>query len=261
MAHMPTFRALATGGLTGLAVALLAACSSSSGGGSASSSGPSPSASGSAAASPSAGASPALEDASADEILAQARAALLAAPSVHAKGAVRNAGTGYTLDLRLVRGVGATGSVASAGRTLGVLRIGKVAYVLLDAASWRAATGSDAAARTFAGKYLKVTDANAAQFQPFLALTDVQQAYGSALSPTGAVTKGKVTSVQGHRVIDLKIDGGASGDVYVALDGRPYPLRLAYGRGAKQHVDFDGFGAKVALAAPPAAKILTVPAG
>ncbi|MGZ4613290.1 MAG: hypothetical protein ACXV1K_09005 [Kineosporiaceae bacterium] len=260
MARMRTMRTLAVAGLAGLAVALVSACSGSSGGDPASRSGSAASGSASSGASPGPSSTPALEDASADEILAQARTALLAAATVHAKGAVQNAGTGYALDLRLVRGVGATGSVASDGRNLGVVRIGKAAYVLLDAASWKAATGSDAAARTFAGKYLKVTDASGSAFQPFLALTDVQRAYGPALSPTGALTKGPVTTLRGRRVIDLKIDDGASGDIYVALDGTPYPMRLAYGRGAAQHVDFDHFGAKVALAAPPASKVVAVPA-
>jgi hypothetical protein len=249
--------------LSGLAAALLSGCSGSSSGGSPSASGAS--ASGASAspsgADPTPQASPSLEDASADEILAQSRAALFAARSVHAKGVVENGGTSYALDLRLVRGVGAAGSVASEGRTLGVLRIGKVAYVRLDAASWKAATGSDAAARSFAGKYLKVTKASGSAFTPFLTLTDVQQAYGAALAPPGTVTKGTVSTLRGHRVIDLKIDGGASGDVFVALDGTPYPLRIGYGGGSSQHVDFDQFGAKVALAAPPADQVVTVPTG
>ncbi|HVN10816.1 MAG TPA: hypothetical protein VMT69_01890 [Kineosporiaceae bacterium] len=257
MARVRTSRSLAVAGLTGLAVAFLSGCS---GGPSTTRSASSPPGFGSSSPGTSATAPSKLEDASADEILARARTALLAARTVHARGAVRNGGTAYTLDLRLVRGVGATGSVASEGRDLGVLRIGKVAYVLLDAATWKAATGSDAAARTFAGKYLKVTDASSAAFQPFLALTDVQRAYGSALAPTGVLTKGSVTTVQGRRVIDLEIDGGASGDVYVTLDGTPYPVRLAYGPGAAQYVDFDQFGAKVVLAAPPASKVVTVPA-
>jgi hypothetical protein len=249
--------------LTGLAAALLSGCSGSPSGGSPSGSGSGSSPASGASASPSGTAGPEasskLEDASADEILAQSRAALLAARSVHAKGVVENSGTSYALDLRLVRGVGATGSVASEGRTLGVLRIGRVAYVRLDAATWRAATGSDAAARKFAGKYLKVTDASGSAFKPFLTLTDVQQTYGPALAPPGTVTKGPVSTLRGQRVIDLKIDGGASGDVFVALDGTPYPLRLAYGAAAAQHVDFDRFGAKVALAAPPDDQVVTVP--
>jgi hypothetical protein len=252
--------------LTGLSAALVTGCSGpSSGGSSAAGSSASGSSAAAASASPSGAAaspqaSPNLEQASADEILAKSRSALLAARSVHAKGVVENSGTSYTLDLRLVRGVGAAGSLASQGRSLGVLRIGKVAYVRPDAATWRAATGSDAAAHTFAGKYLRVTDASGSAFKPFLALTDVRQTYGPSLAPPGTVTKGPVSNLRGQRVIDLKIDGGASGDVFVALDGTPYPLRLAYGRGAAQHVDFDQFGAKVALAAPPAGQVVTVPA-
>ena len=254
-------RSLAVAAGTGLAAALLGGCTGSSGGSSSSTTtSPASSTASSSGASASPVASPKLEDASADEILARSRAELLAARSVHAKGVVQNAGTSYALDLRLVRGVGATGSLVSEGRSLGVLRIGKVAYVRLDAASWRAATGSDAAARMFAGKYLKV-DASASTFKPILTLTDVRQTYGAALAPTGTVTKGPVTTLRGKRVIDLKInDGGSSGHVFVALDGKSYPMRLAYGRGSSQRVDFDSFGAKVTLTPPPASQVVAVPA-
>ena len=110
-----------------------------------------------------------------------------------------------------------------------MVRIKNTAYVQLDQDSWRSVTGSAATARQFAGKYLKVTASSGAAFKPFLALTDVDQVFDSLLEPTGTVTKGAVTTIGGRKVIDLKVDGGRTGDVYVALDGTPYPLRLAYG--------------------------------
>lgn len=213
----------------------------------------SPAASASPGASPSA--SPDLASASADEILAQAHSALLAAGTVHAKGTVRTGDTPYTLDLQMVRRLGAMGRVAEKGTALGVVRIKDVAYVQLDEASWRAVTGSTTTARQFAGKYLKVTSSNGDAFKPFLALTDLDQVFNTLLVPAGTVTKGAVSTIDGRRVIDLRIDGGRTGDVYVALDGPPYPVRLAYGRGGAQRVDLDGFGRKVALAAPPASKV------
>jgi hypothetical protein len=172
---------------------------------------------------------------------------------VHAKGTVRSGGTPYVLDLRMVRSIGAVGSVAEKGTSLGVVRIKNTAYVRLDPASWRAVTGSAATARQFAGKYLKVTSSNSQAFKPFLTLTDVDQVFDTLLAPTGTVTKGAVTTVGGRRVVDLKIDGGRTGDVYVALDGPPYPVRLAYGGG--QQVDLDSFGQKVQLSPPPASKV------
>jgi hypothetical protein len=249
-------------GLAGLAVGVLAACSGSSSGVSSASSAavPSsrPSASSAAPASPSASplsAAGGVQNASADEILAQARSTLLGARSVHAKGVVKSGSTSYRLDLRMVRKVGAAGSVAGQGSTLGVIRIGKVAYIKLDPASWRAVTGSTTVARQFAGKYLKVTSSNGAAFKPFLALTDVDRAFSSLLLPTGTVGKGPVTTVNGKRVIDLQVNGGRTGHVFVALDGPPYPVRLAYGAGGGQRVDLDGYGRTVKLTAPPASKI------
>jgi hypothetical protein len=258
-------RALA---LAAVAAAALAGCSGGSSpappaAGSAGSGGSTPSAS--APASPSAGASASasasvdLADASADEILAQARDAFLAAPSVHAKGALLTDGTSYSIDLRLVKGRGAFGTVGSKGGKVTVVRVGNAAYVALDPASLRAATGSAEAARRYAGKFFSVTSANRQSFAPFLALTDAAQAFGPALTPTGTVAKGAVSTVNGRRVVDLLVDGGSTGDVYVALDGPPYPVRIGFGKGG-QHVDFDSYGAKVALAAPPKSKLVPTPA-
>jgi hypothetical protein len=244
------------------AAAALTACTSGSPGGSGGGSpGASTTATASAtsdpaapSASPSPSTSPNLADASADEILAQARDAFLAAPSVHAKGAVPASGSTYTLDLRLAKDRGATGTIRSATGVITVIRIGSAAYVALDAASLRAATGSADAVRRYAGKYFTVTSSNRDSFAPFLALTDAGQAFGPALAPTGAVSKGSITTVNGHRAIDLLVDGGSGGDVQVALDGPPYPLRIGYGKGGP-HVDLDGYGANVPLARPPASQM------
>jgi hypothetical protein len=222
-----------------------------------------------ASASPSAGAStraggspspsPGLESASADEVLAAARAALLRASSVHAKGDLVSDGTPYAIDMRMVRGAGAAGTMAVQGKGLALVRIGDTAYVRPDAAFLRSATNSASSVRLLSGTYFKVTARKSAVFAPFVALTDAEQAFGSTLAPPGAVTKGKVTRLNKVRVLDLLVDGGKSGHVFVALAGPPYPLRIVYGSSSRQHVDLDRFGARVKLAAPPASKVRTVP--
>jgi hypothetical protein len=209
-----------------------------------------------------AGASPspaALEAASPDEILALSRAALLRASSVHAKGDLVSDGTPYTIDMRMVRGTGAVGTVAVQGKGLTLIRIGDTAYVQPDAAFLRAATNSASSVRLLSGTYFKVTARKSALFAPFVALTDAEQAFSSTLAPTGAVTKGKVTTLGKQRVVDLLVDGGKSGHVFVALSGTPYPVRIVYDSTGRQHVDLDSFGARVKLTAPPASKVRTVP--
>jgi len=247
-----------------LAVLALTACSSS---GSGSSTGAAAGAR-SAASTPAPSASPrpspasaktGLEAASADEILAASRAALLGASSVHAKGNLVSEGSSYTIDLRMVRGVGAAGTMAVEGKGLTLVRIGDTAYVQLDPAFLRAATNSSSSVRLLSGTYFKVTARKSAAFAPFVALTDAEQAFGSALAPTGSVTKGKVMRLNKARVVDLLVDGGRSGHVYVALSGTPYPVRIVYGSSSRQHVDFDRYGSKVKLTAPPAGLVRTVP--
>jgi hypothetical protein len=256
-------------GLVGAALGLaaLAATACTSGGSSGSSSGAAASTSPTASASPTASvggaASPSpsapLEQASADEILALSRAALLRASSVHAKGDLVSDGTPYTIDMRMVRGVGAVGKVAVQGKGLTLVRIGDTAYVQPDAAFLRAATNSASSVRLLSGTYFKVTARKSALFAPFVALTDAEQAFSSTLAPTGAVTKGKIALIGKQRVVDLLVDGGTSGHVFVALSGTPYPVRIVYDSSARQHVDLDSFGARVKLAAPPASKVRTVP--
>ena len=270
--HVPGLR---SGSRTGLAVAsaaaalALVACSSGSGtqsAGTAAAASPSASASASPAASesPSAGSpspspSAGLESASADEVLAAARAALLRAPSVHAKGNLVTAGTPYTIDMRMVRGAGAAGTMGVQGKGLDLVRIGDTAYVRPDAAFLRSATNSASSVRLLSGTYFKVTARKSALFAPFVALTDAEQAFGSTLAPAGQVSKGAVTHLNKVRALDLLVDGGKSGHVFVALSGPPYPLRIVYGSTSRQHVDLDRFGARVKLAAPPASKVRTVP--
>jgi hypothetical protein len=249
-------------GLIALVAVLVAGCSGSGSGSAGSSTSGSSSSAGNPPASVVRATSASWADtASADEILDKARAALLAASSVHVKGALSKDGAGYGLDLRLKKGAGARGSVVSQGSRIGLLRIGSTVYLTPDAAFWKQATGSASAARTFAGKSLKVPSGNAGALQPFVALTDVGQLFGTSLAPAGAVTKGEITTVAGHRAIVLHVQGGDAGDVYVAVDGTPYPLRLSYGKRKPQHVDLDGYGAKVDLKAPPASRVVPVPVG
>jgi hypothetical protein len=255
-------------GLAGAAVALAAlaatACTSSGSSGASGSADAGAPAGASVAASPPASASPspspslAIESRSADEILAAARAALLRASSVHAKGDLVSDGTPYTIDMRMVRGAGAAGRITLQGKSVTLVRIGDTAYVQFDPAFLRSATNSASSVR-LSGTYFKLTARKSAQFAPFVALTDAEQAFGPTLAPAGVVTKGKVTTLNKQRVLDLLVDGGRSGHVFVALSGTPYPVRIVYGSSARQHVDLDGFGARVKLAAPPASKVRTVP--
>jgi hypothetical protein len=263
-----TARALGSAAVAALALAGCSSGADSPGAGAAAATG-SPPASASASktarasAPPSAVGSPApsagLESASADEILAAARTALLRASSVHAKGDLVSDGTPYTIDMRMVRGTGAAGRMSVQGKGLNLVRIGDTAYVQPDAAFLRSATNSASSVRLLSGTYFKVTARKSAVFAPFVALTDAEQAFGSTLAPAGAVTKGKVTRLNKARVLDLLVDGGRSGHVFVALAGPPYPLRIVYGSSARQHVDLDRYGARVKLAAPPASKVRSVP--
>lgn len=243
------------------AAALLAACGGSSGGaGAAATQGlaaSAPAASLSPSASPAAAAAGGLESASAEEILAATQKAFASASSVHLKGTFGQAGQAVELDMRLKRGVGATGSVAVGGKPLELTRVGKVAYIRGSKAFY-AGLMPAAAAQQLAGKWLKVTSSSK-DFASLLELTDFASFAKGAFKPTGAVGKGTVVTVGGHRVVELKDGDGSKLDV--SLEGPAYPVRVSgpTSQGASQGLTFTEYGAPVVVKAPPASQVVAVP--
>jgi hypothetical protein len=240
------------------AAALLAACGGSSGGaGAAATQGLAASSAPAATPSPAASASAAgLEGASADEILAATQKAFASASSVHLKGTFGQDGQAVKLDMRLKRGVGATGSVAVGGKPLELTRVGKAAYIRGSKAFY-AGLMPASAAQQLAGKWLKVTSSSK-DFASLLELTDFASFAKGAFKPAGAVGKGTAVTVGGRRVVELKDSDGSTLDV--SLDGPAYPVRISgpTSEGAGQGLTFTEYGAPVVVKVPPASQVVAV---
>jgi hypothetical protein len=198
-----------------------------------------------------------LAGASAAQILTAAQKAFASASSVRLSGTVSDGGQKISIDLRVKRGAGATGTLTLDGKPVTIRRIGKTAYVRGSSAFY-AALMDASTARLLEGKWLKMSSSSK-DFASLLQLTDLQTFAKGVFTPTGAVGKGAVTTYAGHRVVELRDGDGSTLDV--ALDGPAYPLRVTgpASAGAGQGLTFTAYGAAVPLSAPPASQVVAIP--
>jgi hypothetical protein len=82
-------------------------------------------------------------------------------------------------------------------------------------------------------------------------LTDLGSRLRLLLSAAGPLSKGRVTTVAGRPVIELKSEAKLSaGSLYVATTGEPYPLKIVKHGHETGSTTFSGWNQPVALRAP-----------
>jgi hypothetical protein len=178
----------------------------------------------------------------ADQIVADARAAALAASSVHVSG---SAGTTLVIDLHLVAGKGGEGRMTTNGLTFDIIRIDDSAYFRGGASFWRQ-FGGNAAATLFKGKWLKAPAASG-RLASLTPLTDISKLFTAMLASHGTLTVGKETTIDGQPAIGL-VDSSQGGTLYIATTGKPYPLAVR--KAGSGSINFDEWDKPVTLKAP-----------
>jgi hypothetical protein len=202
-----------------------------------------------------------VEKLSAAAIGAKARKAAGQASTVRVRGDIIKDGLHVRLDMHLLADRGGTGMLTIDGATVRITRIGRQVYMKGTTAFWTAAQGP-AAAELFADRWLK-----GSRSEPDMAglvfFTDLDVLMSGIFKDTrGAVLqKGREKQANGRRaitVIDTTADGG--GVLYVALDGKPYPLRIQSLPGAKDRgsVEFVDYDEPFTLKAPPASQTIDI---
>jgi hypothetical protein len=184
-------------------------------------------------------------------VLADARRAATGASSAHVSGKVVGQGTTVKLDLALVRGKGATGSMSTNGLKFDLVRIGDTAYI----------HGSDAFYRHFAppvfaqllhGKWVKASTAQG-RFHSIDQLTSLDALFGQVSSHHGRLVNAGATTYNGEEVVELR-DTSDGSRLYVAAAGKPYPVAIVGGKtNASITLTFDRWNASVTLTAPKGA--------
>jgi hypothetical protein len=178
----------------------------------------------------------------ADQIVADAKAAALAASSVHVSG---SAGSALVINLHLVAGKGGEGRMTANGLAFDIIRIDDSAYFRGDAAFWRQ-FGGNAAATLSKGKWPKAPAATG-RLASLTPLTDISKLFTAMFASHGTLTVGKETTIGGQPAIGI-VDSSQGGTLYIATTGKPYPVAIRKsGSGA---INFDEWDKAVPLKAP-----------
>jgi hypothetical protein len=182
-----------------------------------------------------------------DAIVSTATSAIDGVSSVHVSGSVVSGGTPISLDLSLVSGKGARGSMSENGLGFQLIGVGQYVYINGSPAFW-SHFGGAAAAQLFQGKWLKAP-ATTGNFASLSSLTNLHQLLSGLLSSHGTLSKGATTTVNGQKVVPVK-DTTKGGTLYVATTGKPYPVEILKTGAAGGHITFDRFNQSVSLTAP-----------
>ncbi len=183
---------------------------------------------------------------SANGIISAASQAVSELKSVHIVGSITSGGKPVALELHLVAGKGATGQMTLGGQTLKLTTIGSNLYISASASAWQA-LGNAALAQKMQGKWLKATTTGT--FSSYSSLTNLHALFSQAFASHGTLAKGQTTTVDGQQVIAVR-DTTKGGTLYVATNGKPYPVEVRKAGSQVGTVVFDQYNQPVSLSAP-----------
>ncbi|MEU9128169.1 hypothetical protein AB0D08_08660 [Kitasatospora sp. NPDC048540] len=191
------------------------------------------------------------------EIVDKSVQALKESHSVHVAGQVSSAGSAVTIDLAMDGDAHCAGSMSLDGEGgFGVVQLGEQLWIKPDQ-TFLETHGGPAIAALVGDKYLRTTTANT-DFADVGSLCDLNTIADLIGTDNGPLGQGSRTTVDGTPVVTVQTTQGDSpGTLYVAVQGRPYPVRLETNGGSEGgRLDFKDFGAQVAATAPPADRTL-----
>jgi hypothetical protein len=163
-----------------------------------------------------------------DSIAGKSRAAASAATSVHVQGVWKVQSQEFRIDLRLKR-EGGSGTVVTADSTIELLRIGEELFVRGDARLYQARDGRggpdvEQSADLLRDKFVKVhpKDPSYARLAGF---TRMQDMITDLIRLNGKLKKDGRETVRGAETLRIAADRGRGGELRVALNGIPFPLK------------------------------------
>jgi hypothetical protein len=185
----------------------------------------------------------------ANQVVADAKAAAVSAKAVHVAGAITDAGQALTLDITIVKGEGGQGTMSESGLKFDIIRVGNKAYIKGSRAFLRKFAGA-AGAQLLRGKWLQgsATTGDLAALAP---LTDITQLFNGALGSHGKLENAGETEFKGQKVVAIK-DTTEGGTLYVASTGTPYPVAIVGGKD-QGTITFDKWNDTVSITAPKGA--------
>jgi len=192
---------------------------------------------------------------SADDILADATAALAAATSVHAKGKVSVSSVVLDLDVTYA-GQNVTGTVGYNGITAQLTKVGTDVYVKADTALFATFVPAEQQPllAMLNGKWAKINAALVGVALPAPLTAD------KLINPAKPLTKGAATTVDGTAAIAVTDANNVEYDVSTA-PGKPYLLKVSNGSNTVTLSDYDKTASITAPAASDVVDILALLSG
>jgi hypothetical protein len=182
-----------------------------------------------------------------NRVLADAKSAATSASSAHVSGSLVSNGTPFTIDLSMVRGKGATGSVSINGLQFELVKVGDTAYIKGSDAFYQHFAGP--VAQLLHGKWVK-SSTTSGRFRSFAALTSMTGLFAKISSSHGKLVNDGTKTYQGQQVVVIR-DTSDNSKLYVAATGKPYPVALSGGNEKRSgRITFDDWNEPVSLKAP-----------
>jgi len=188
---------------------------------------------------------------SGDGLFSDSISAAKAASAFHMSGHVTGSGERIGLDMTVVKGKGATGSMTVNGEKVDLLIVGTDTYMKAGAGFWKKVggkSGSDAA-QMFEGRWIKFKSADP-QFKALARIASVS--IFDKLPDSGYTDVGTFRSTTyKQKVTALDVSNGR---LFVAATGTPYPVALVQtgssGTTASGTISFDNWNKSVTLTPP-----------
>jgi hypothetical protein len=167
---------------------------------------------------------------------------------VHVVGAIKSGAQSVGLNLSLVQGKGASGTMSENSASFKLISVGGSYYIQPDRAFLLKFAHSSAAADLFKGKWLKASSTDGS-FASFGQLTSIKSLIGSLPHGHGTLTKGSTSTLAGQPTIAVTSSKG--GTMYVATTGKPYPLQVSKNSGGQSgKVTFSDYNKAFTITAP-----------
>lgn len=144
-----------------------------------------------------------------DELLKKARASVSAEHYVSISGKIKESGTNTSIDLHY-NGEDSYGTIVLAGATLQIRAVDGTTYFKPDKAFWKQQLAGEQAGlitKLIGGRWI-VADPSNSNFAQLIEISQRTFLTKEVLSPSSTVTKGEVTTVDGHKAIPLKVKQG-----------------------------------------------------
>lgn len=180
-----------------------------------------------------------------------AKAAAIGARSAHVSGNIVGVGMRVTLDLDMLRGKGAKGSMSTDGLQFDLVRIGNAAYIRGSDAFYKHFAGA-AVAQLIHGKWVKVSTTQP-RFRSLAPLTSLGLLFAQVSAGHGKLANDGKTTYRGQQVVAIR-DTSDNSKLYVAATGKPYPVAIVGSKkGQSGTISFDDWNKSFSVSAPQGA--------